>query len=64
MPSKKRVVKGQAEPVKELYDGGTVAAALTHDMRVKLDSHCAEIDRPQAWVFRLALKKYLDNEAV
>ena len=31
---------------------------------VKLDSHCAEIDRPQAWVFRLALKKYLDNEAV
>ena len=52
------------KPDKELLDGGTVAAALTSDMRNRLDSHCRQIDRPQAWVFRKALEQYFAHVAV
>jgi lactam utilization protein B len=49
---------------KELLDGGTVAAALSKEMRLKLNSVCAKLDRPQAWVFRKALEQFLDGVAV
>jgi hypothetical protein len=49
---------------KELLDGGTVASALSKEMRLKLNSVCAKLDRPQAWVFRKALEQFLDGVAV